>query len=93
MGAGKPKAARLAVQVVVVLAITEGLLLSLVLVATRGVWGYLFTNEDEVVKYIAAIMPVLAVSNFMDGIQGVLSGPSLYIIPFPIRFQWLANLF
>ncbi|GFZ11977.1 MATE efflux family protein [Actinidia rufa] len=75
LGAGKPKAARLAVQVVVVLAIAEGLLLSLILVATRGVWGYLFTNEDEVVKYIAAaIMPVLAVSNFMDGIQGVLSG-------------------
>ncbi|KAI8017827.1 Protein DETOXIFICATION 16 [Camellia lanceoleosa] len=74
LGAGKPSAVRLAVQVVIFLAIAEGLLLSLILLAVRNIWGYMFTNEEEVVKYIAAIMPVLASSNFLDGIQGVLSG-------------------
>ncbi|KAA8542245.1 hypothetical protein F0562_023619 [Nyssa sinensis] len=74
LGAGQPRAAQLAAQVVIFLAVTEGLLVSLISVAVRGIWGYLYTNEEEVVKYMASIMPVLAASNFMDGIQAVLSG-------------------
>ncbi|KAI3499472.1 hypothetical protein L1887_35273 [Cichorium endivia] len=74
LGAGKPRAAQLAARVVIFLAITEGVLISLLLVAIRHKWGYLFTNEEEVVSYMSSIMPVLALSNFMDGIQGVLSG-------------------
>ncbi|XP_059659112.1 protein DETOXIFICATION 16-like [Cornus florida] len=74
LGAGQPRAARLAARVVIFLAVAEGFLVSLVSVSVRGVWGYLYTNEKEVVKYLACIMPVLAISNFMDGIQAVLSG-------------------
>ncbi|KAJ4850883.1 hypothetical protein Tsubulata_007128 [Turnera subulata] len=43
-------------------------------VAVRNVWGYVYTNDKELVKYLASVMPILALSNFMDGIQGVLSG-------------------
>ncbi|KAM7479856.1 hypothetical protein LguiA_028069 [Lonicera macranthoides] len=43
-------------------------------VTVRNVWGYMYTNEGEVVRYLASIMPVLALSNFMDGMQGALSG-------------------
>ncbi|KAL6007392.1 hypothetical protein ACLOJK_032889 [Asimina triloba] len=32
------------------------------------------SNEEEVVKYVARMMPVLATSNFLDGIQCLLSG-------------------
>ncbi|XP_017973466.1 PREDICTED: protein DETOXIFICATION 16 isoform X2 [Theobroma cacao] len=74
LGAGKPRAARLAVKIVMLLAVTEGLSLSIIAVALRGTLGYLYTNEEEVVRYLASVMPVLALSNFMDGIQGVLSG-------------------
>ncbi|KAK3005678.1 hypothetical protein RJ639_016542 [Escallonia herrerae] len=74
LGAGKPQAAKLAVRVVIFLAVAEGLLVGLVSVAVRGSLGYLYSNEEEVVRYVAAVMPVLALSNFMDGIQGVLSG-------------------
>ncbi|KAM3319168.1 protein DETOXIFICATION 16 [Capsicum chacoense] len=74
LGAGRPKAAKLAALVVLLVAVIEGLLLSGIAVAARNVWGYIYTNKEEVVKYLAAIMPVLALSNFMDGIQGVLSG-------------------
>ncbi|XP_033508954.1 protein DETOXIFICATION 16-like isoform X3 [Nicotiana tomentosiformis] len=74
LGAGRPKAAKLATRIVLLLAVVEGLVLSGIAVAARNVWGYIYTNEEEVVKYLAAIMPVLALSNFMDGIQGVLSG-------------------
>ncbi|KAI3726989.1 hypothetical protein L1987_66796 [Smallanthus sonchifolius] len=74
LGAGKPRAAQLAARVVMFLAVTEGVLVSLFLVSIRDIWGYLFTNEEEVVSYMSKVMPVLALSNFMDGIQGVLSG-------------------
>ncbi|KAH0762490.1 hypothetical protein KY290_018563 [Solanum tuberosum] len=74
LGAGRPKAAMLAARIVLLLAVLQGLLLSGIAVAARNVWGYIYTNEDEVVKYLSTIMPVLALSNFMDGIQGVLSG-------------------
>ena len=74
LGAGRPQAARLAVRVVILLAVAEGFLVGLLSIAVRDVWGYLYTNDEEVVKYFASIMPVLATSNFMDGIQGVLSG-------------------
>eukprot|EP00257_Ricinus_communis_P026545 XP_025013959.1 protein DETOXIFICATION 16 isoform X1 [Ricinus communis] len=74
LGAGKPQSARLAVQIVICLAVIESVLLSLIAVAVRDIWGYLYTNELEIVRYLASIMPILAISNFMDGIQGVLSG-------------------
>ncbi|KAK6795097.1 hypothetical protein RDI58_008550 [Solanum bulbocastanum] len=74
LGAGKPNAAKLAACDVLLLAVVEGLLLSGIAVAARTVWGHIYTNEDEVVKYLSTIMPVLALSNFMDGIQEVLSG-------------------
>ncbi|KAJ8536512.1 hypothetical protein K7X08_034913 [Anisodus acutangulus] len=66
-GAGRPKAAKLAARIILLIAVV-------VAVAARNVWGYMYTNEEEVVKYLAAIMPVLALSNFMDGIQRALSG-------------------
>lgn len=49
-------------------------MVSLILILVRNVWGHLYTNEKEVVRYLAAIMPMLALFNFMDGLQGVLSG-------------------
>ncbi|XP_024023313.1 protein DETOXIFICATION 16 [Morus notabilis] len=74
LGAGRPEAARLAVCIVVAMAITEGLLVGLVLVLIRKIWGYAYSNEVEVVNYLAEMMPILAVANFLDGLQGVLSG-------------------
>lgn len=74
LGAGRPRAARLAVRVVVVLAVSEGLGVGLILVCVRYVWGHAYSNVEEVVTYVAKMMLVIAVSNFFDGIQCVLSG-------------------
>ncbi|PON31482.1 Multi antimicrobial extrusion protein [Parasponia andersonii] len=74
LGARRPEATHLAVWVVLFMAITEGLLVGLVLILIRNVWGYAYSNEIEVVKYVAVMMPILAVSNFLDGLQCVLSG-------------------
>lgn len=56
------------------MAVVEGLLVASALVAVRDVWGYIYTNEEEVVRHVATVLPVLALSNFMDGMQGVISG-------------------
>ncbi|GMJ10845.1 hypothetical protein like AT5G52450 [Hibiscus trionum] len=74
LGAGDPKAACLAVNVVVVMAIVEGVLVGAVLILIRNVWGYAYSNEAEVVGYVAAMLPLVATSNFLDSLQCVLSG-------------------
>lgn len=74
LGAGHPETARLAVCVVLVMAITVGLLVGSVLILIRNFWGYAYSNETQVVKYLATMMPILATSNFLDGLQCVLSG-------------------
>ncbi|EXB30269.1 MATE efflux family protein 6 [Morus notabilis] len=74
LGAGHPGAARLAVWVAVVMTVTEALLVGLVLILIRNIWGYAYSNEIEVVKYVAKMMPILAGSHFLEGLQCVLSG-------------------
>ncbi|KAF3332690.1 MATE efflux family protein 5-like protein [Carex littledalei] len=74
LGAGRPETARLAVQVVLCLTITGGLIVGSILILIRDVWGYAYSNEEEVVKYVAIILPILAISNMLDSIQCVLSG-------------------
>lgn len=79
LGAGHPQAARLAVRIVLLMAITEGILVGLLLILIRNVWGYAYSNEIEVVRYVAIMMPILATSNFLDGVQCALSGFPLHL--------------
>ncbi|XP_044487192.1 protein DETOXIFICATION 16-like isoform X2 [Mangifera indica] len=74
LGAGRPQSAHLAVLIAIFFAVMENLLLSSIAVAARDIWGYMYTNELEVIRYLASIMLVLAISNFMDGMQAVFSG-------------------
>lgn len=74
LGAGHPEAARLAVVVVLVLAVSEGIVVGSIMLLIRNIWGYAFSSDTEVVKYVATMMPILAASNFLDGLQCVLSG-------------------
>lgn len=74
LGAGHPEAARLAVVVVLVLAVSEGIVVGSIMLLIRNIWGYAFSGDTEVVKYVATMMPILAASNFLDGLQCVLSG-------------------
>ncbi|XP_059642606.1 protein DETOXIFICATION 16-like [Cornus florida] len=74
LGAGHPQAARLAVRVILGMAITEGIVVGSVLILIRNIWGYAYSNEKEVVRYVAIMMPIVAASNFLDGLQCVLSG-------------------
>ncbi|CAL5052733.1 unnamed protein product [Urochloa decumbens] len=74
LGAGRPQAARLAVRVVLFLAVAEGLIVGLILVCVRYIWGHAYSDVEEVVRYVAKMMLVIAVTIFFDGIMTVLSG-------------------
>ncbi|KAF9591614.1 hypothetical protein IFM89_004843 [Coptis chinensis] len=74
LGAGKPRNARFAIHAMVVLSVTEGIIVGITTILVRKLWGKLYSNEEEVIRYVATMLPLLALSNFMDGLQCVLSG-------------------
>ncbi|XP_019457733.1 PREDICTED: protein DETOXIFICATION 16-like isoform X2 [Lupinus angustifolius] len=74
LGAGHPKVARLAVVVVLGLTLILAVSVGTVMILIRNVWGYAYSNEVEVVKYVAIMMPILAISSFLEALQSVLSG-------------------
>ncbi|KAL2342373.1 hypothetical protein Fmac_003658 [Flemingia macrophylla] len=74
LGAGRPWIARLAVCVVSVMAIFEGVVIGTVMILIRNIWGHAYSDEQQVVKYVSIMMPLLALSSFVDSLLGVLSG-------------------
>ncbi|XP_057508007.1 protein DETOXIFICATION 12-like [Actinidia eriantha] len=74
LGAGNPQGARLAVVVVLCLAVVDAVIVSTTLFATRRVFGYTFSSEKEVVNYVEAMAPLACLSVVLDSLQGVLSG-------------------
>ncbi|CAN6724922.1 unnamed protein product [Malus baccata var. baccata] len=74
LGAGRPQGAKLALRVMTVMALLQGAAIAIATVLIRHVWGKLYSNEHQVIKYVAKMMLLLAVSDFLDGFQCVLSG-------------------
>ena len=58
----------------------EGVLVATILISGHKFWGYSYSNEEKVVKYVGEIMVLVAVSHFWDGIQSVLSGLCQFVI-------------
>uniref|UniRef100_A0A0E0M6P7 Reverse transcriptase zinc-binding domain-containing protein n=1 Tax=Oryza punctata TaxID=4537 RepID=A0A0E0M6P7_ORYPU len=73
LGTGKPQEAKLATRVVICMVLSEGLLITFMMISLCKFWGYVYSNEAEVVTYIARMIPVLAISFFIDGIHISLS--------------------
>ncbi|XP_010252180.1 PREDICTED: protein DETOXIFICATION 16-like [Nelumbo nucifera] len=74
LGAQRPKAASLAVRITMFMVLSEGLLVGLIMILLRRAWGYCYSSQEEVVKYVENMIPLLAISYLLDGIQSVLSG-------------------
>uniref|UniRef100_A0A0E0B992 Protein DETOXIFICATION n=1 Tax=Oryza glumipatula TaxID=40148 RepID=A0A0E0B992_9ORYZ len=74
LGGGHPRAARMAARVATAMTVLVCLVLVIAMILLRNVWGYTYSSEEEVVAYIASMLPILAVSFFVDGINGALSG-------------------
>ncbi|KAM6579527.1 hypothetical protein CsatA_003301 [Cannabis sativa] len=74
LGAGRPRIARLALYVALCMVTTEGTSVGAVLILGRRIWGYCYSREEEVVKYVGKMLILISISHFFDGIQCVLSG-------------------
>ncbi|KAL6647813.1 hypothetical protein ACP70R_015250 [Stipagrostis hirtigluma subsp. patula] len=74
LGAGRPEAARLATRVAVLLALAVSVSEGIVMVMGRNLWGYAYSYEEEVARYTAKMMPILAASGLFDSQQIVISG-------------------
>ncbi|XP_061351420.1 protein DETOXIFICATION 12-like [Gastrolobium bilobum] len=74
LGAGNPHGARVAVLAAMSLAAIETSIVSGTLFACRNVYGYIFSNDKEVVDYVTVMAPLVCLSVILDNIQGVLNG-------------------
>ena len=74
LGAGCPHGALVALRVMITLALLEGTTIGITTLLVCNIWGKLYSKEEEVIKYVAKMMPLLALSDFLDGFQCVLSG-------------------
>ncbi|XVF84476.1 hypothetical protein PTKIN_Ptkin17bG0039900 [Pterospermum kingtungense] len=74
LGAGNPRSACVAVFTALSIAVIESITVSATLFSCRHVFGYVFSNEKEVVDYVANMAPLLSVSVILDSLQVVLSG-------------------
>lgn len=74
LGAGNPKAVRVAVSAAMFLAFAEALIVTATLFGCRHVLGYAYSNDGVVVHYVAVMTPLLCFSIFTDSLQAVLSG-------------------
>ncbi|KAF3437231.1 hypothetical protein FNV43_RR19984 [Rhamnella rubrinervis] len=74
LGGGQPKSAILAARVGLVMVMIEGVSVAVLMILLRHIWGSIYSNDKEVIRYVASTMPILAISCFLDGFQGVLSG-------------------
>ncbi|KAK2991345.1 hypothetical protein RJ640_007565 [Escallonia rubra] len=74
LGAGNPQGARVAVYAVMLLAVTETTIVSTSLFASRRVFGFIFSNEKEVVDYVTTMAPLLCLSVIADTLNAALTG-------------------
>ncbi|KAA3458410.1 protein DETOXIFICATION 8-like [Gossypium australe] len=74
LGAGNPHSARVAVNVVMILGIFEAMIVSITLFSCRYAFGYLYSNEQEVIDYVGEMIPLISLSVVVDSLLAVISG-------------------
>ncbi|XP_048320789.1 protein DETOXIFICATION 12-like [Ziziphus jujuba] len=74
LGAGNPKAAKVAVLAVMFIATVEIIIVSTTIFFCRHILGNVYSNEKEVVDHVADMGFLLSLSIILDGLQIGLSG-------------------
>ena len=74
LGAGHPKVARFSVIVVTAAAIAFSVLATLAVLILRYPLSTLYTSSATVIEAVISLMPLMAISVFLNGIQPILSG-------------------
>ncbi|KAL2235057.1 UNVERIFIED_CONTAM: Protein DETOXIFICATION 12 [Sesamum indicum] len=74
LGAGRPEEARTSVIALMLIAAVDAIIVSTGVFASQNVFGYIFSNEKEVVDYVTKMAPLVCLSVIVDSLQGALSG-------------------
>lgn len=74
LGAGCAQAARAAVYVSLGLAALETVAVCLSLFLSGDLLGRAYSSDQDVIQYVSSMMPLIAGTTVLDGVQGVLSG-------------------
>nr|CAB3477967.1 unnamed protein product [Digitaria exilis] len=74
LGSGNPDGARSAVRVVLSMAAMNAVIVSGALLAARRLVGLAYSNEEEVISFVTAMVPLICFTVVTDCIQAVLSG-------------------
>ncbi|CAL4955121.1 unnamed protein product [Urochloa decumbens] len=74
LGAGSPEGARSAVRMVMSMAAIDAVAVSGALLAARRLVGRAYSSEEEVIAFVAAMVPLVCITVVTDAIQGVLAG-------------------
>ena len=74
LGAGRPRAAKFSIIVVIFSSILIGLVFFITVLVLRDVYGIPFTNSPEVVHAVSDLSLVFALSLLLNSVQPVLTG-------------------
>lgn len=74
LGAGNPDGARSAVGVVLSMAVMNAVIVSGALLAARRLVGLAYSSEEEVISFVADMVPLICITVVTDCIQAILSG-------------------
>lgn len=77
LGAGNPEAARRAAWSAVFVATLEAVIASTILFSCRFIVGYAYSNDKQVVDFIAAMTPLICLSIILDTLHAVFQGQFL----------------
>ncbi|KAJ7230534.1 MOP flippase [Mycena pura] len=74
IGAKSPTGAKNAAHTSALISVVVGLVVMIVMMATKDVYGYLFSDDVDVVKLVARVMPLVASFQVADGLAGSCGG-------------------
>ncbi|KAF5735203.1 hypothetical protein HS088_TW15G00703 [Tripterygium wilfordii] len=77
LGRGSSKAAKFSIKMAVLTSFSIGFVLFLIFLFIRGYVAYMFTESPNVVKEVASLSPLLAISILLNSVQPVLSGVAI----------------
>ncbi|KAK1303702.1 Protein TRANSPARENT TESTA 12 [Acorus calamus] len=84
LGAGRPRAAKLSILVVVLSSALLGLFFLALVLALRDVYGLPFTNSPEVARAVSRVAVIFSITLLLNSIQPVLTGVAV-----GAGWQWL----
>ncbi|KAL7280218.1 hypothetical protein ACG7TL_006637 [Trametes sanguinea] len=74
IGARSAEGAKRASHASALLSVIVGSIVMLVLIATKDVFGYLYSDDDDVVRLVSKVMPLVASFQIADGLAGSCGG-------------------